>query len=100
MSSEQIPHEKLTKNDTSKMNFEVESDRYSSLSGTQTSKNLIEISKMRKLEEARKKWELHHTSNSPFRADRFSASPLMESHNSNSPFTISKVYGMRHGFQE
>lgn len=51
---------------------------------------------MRKLEEARKKWETRHSTNSPFRADKFSASPLLESNNS--PFTISKVFGMRHGF--
>ena len=96
MSSEQVRMEP-TKPDTSpKLNFDADSDNASVFSGT-TSKNLIEMSKMRKLEEARKKWEVHHSSNSPFRADKFSASPLLEG--KSSPFTISKVYGMRHGFQ-
>ena len=79
------------------MPLEGESDRFSAISGV-SSKNLMEISKMRKLEEARRKWETRHSTNSPFRADQFSASPLIESQNS--PFTISKVYGMRHGFAE
>ena len=98
MSSEHIPHEKATiaKKSVSPTMTIDESSCHSMLSVT--SKNLIEISKIRKLEEARKKWEQHHSSNSPFRADKFSASPLTESHNSNSPFTISKVFGMRHGF--
>ena len=47
--------------------------------GAASSKSLMEISKIRKLEEARKKWEVHHSSNSPFRVDQFSASPLIES---------------------
>lgn len=84
MSSERFPQEKLQRlGDSSKMISENDSE------------TLIEISKMRKLEEARKQWESRHASNSPFRADQFSASPLVES--TNSPFTISKVYGMRHG---
>ena len=62
--------------------------------GAASSKSLMEISKIRKLEEARKKWEIHHSSNSPFRVDQFSASPLTESQNS--PFTVSKGLGYRH----
>ena len=76
------------------MKSENDSDNFSATIGG-TGKNLVEISKMRKLEEARKQWETRHASNSPFRAEQFSASPLYES--TNSPFTISKVYGMRHG---
>ena len=99
MSTEQHIREIGKKNNenTSPAPLDGESDRFSAISGV-SGKNLMEISKMRKLEEARRKWETRHSTNSPFRADQFSASPLIESQNS--PFTISKVYGMRHGFSE
>lgn len=40
--------------------------------------NLVEICKMRKLNEARRDWEQRHCSNSPFRLDAYGSSSSLD----------------------
>ena len=61
-------------------------------------KNIIEISKMRKLTDARREWENRHCSNSPFRTDRYGSSSSAGLENGScevSPMTIDRGYSLR-----
>ena len=72
--------------------------------GASPRSNLVEISKMRKLEDARRKWESRHCSNSPFRAENYASSNSIGMNDTgsdcNSPLTAGKSYGLRLGVQK
>ena len=62
----------------------------------QSPKNLVEISKMRKLNDARREWEDRHQSNSPFRIDAYgSSSSIGYDSAEGSPMSVSRGYGFR-----
>ena len=61
-------------------------------------KNLVEISKMRKLNDARRDWETRHCSNSPFRFDNYGSSSSIGMDTSScegSPMVMNRGYGLR-----
>lgn len=58
-------------------------------------KNLVEISKMRKMNEARRKWEDRHCSNSPFRMTYGSSSSIGFDSCEGSPMSTGRGYGLR-----
>jgi len=73
--------------------FELELNEIKESGGTG---NLVEISKMRKLEDARRKWESRHCSNSPFRAECYGSSNSMfgsDAESSGSGMSLGKGYG-------
>lgn len=57
--------------------------------------NLVEISKMRKMNEARRKWEDRHASNSPFRMTYGSSSSIGFDSVEGSPMSTGRGYGLR-----
>ena len=68
------------------------------IDATSPRNNLVEISKMRKLEDARRKWESRHCSNSPFRAENYGSSNsigINENGSEGSPMSVGKGYGAR-----
>ena len=57
---------------------------------------MVEICKMRKLNDARRQWEERHQSNSPFRIDNYgSSSSIGFDSCEGSPMTQSRGYGLR-----
>jgi hypothetical protein len=70
------------------------------LDGTSPRNNIVEISKMRRLEDARRKWESRHQSNSPFRAENYASSNSLgpaDNNSESSPISIGKGFGLRLG---
>ena len=68
--------------------------------GTSPRNNIVEISKMRRLEDARRKWESRHQSNSPFRAELYASSNSLgmgDNNSESSPISIGKGFGLRLG---
>ena len=77
-------------------NLDVMSDGGEGISSPRN--NLIEISKMRKLEDARRKWETRHNSNSPFRAENYGSSSSLgpgDNDSVSSGMSLNRGYGVR-----
>jgi hypothetical protein len=61
-------------------------------------KHMVEISKMRRLNDARREWEQRHCSNSPFRINNYGSSSsigLDTQSCEGSPMPVNRSYGLR-----
>ena len=64
--------------------------------GSTSPRNLQEVNKMRKLQDARRDWENRHCSNSPFRIGNYgSSSSIGFDSCDGSPMTVTRGYGLR-----